>query len=210
MSNDTVDEESGKIATSDGLLEGFLSEQRCKVADRLIPTGSRTGRILDIGCGAHPRFLIRTEFSEKYGLDRVSEQNEHARYPHAITRLDCDIAKEDRLPFEDKYFDVITMLAVFEHIEPERLVEVVAEIHRILRPGGVYILTTPAIWTDGLLRFMAQLRLINPVLMQEHKDAYSPNKISSILQRGGFSMERLQFGYFEMFMNIWATAQKQI
>ena len=191
-----------------GLLEGFLSRQRGRMADRLIPAASRSGRLLDLGCGATPRFLLSTDFAEKFGVDRIAGDNGHGAYPPAITRIDGDVETMDNLPFEEDYFDVVTMLAVFEHIEPARLVTLVAEIRRVLRPGGIYILTTPAAWTDRLLRIMATVKLVNPVLFAEHKDTYSSAKIASILQRGGFAAANVRFGYFEAFMNIWATAAK--
>ena len=100
------------------------------------------------------------------------------------------------------------MLAVVEHIEPDRLVALVGEIHRVLRPGGLYILTTPTAWTDGLLRLMARLKMVNPVLVAEHKDTYIPAKVARILQLGGFDAVSVQTGYFEMCVNIWATATK--
>lgn len=195
------------MSAHDGLLEGFLSRQRCAIAERLIPASSRRGRVLDLGCGEHPRFLMTTHFAEKYGLDRIARGDGHLS-THGITHLNCDIETADRLPFDDGYFDVVTMLAVFEHIEPDRLVRLVAEIRRLLKPGGLYILTTPAVWTDGLLRVLAKLRMVNPVLFDEHKDAYSHAKISRILHRGGFASENVRCGYFEMFMNVWATARK--
>jgi hypothetical protein len=55
---------------------------------------------------------------------------------------------------------------------------------------------------------MAKLKLVNPVLFAEHKDTYSSAKIALILQRGGFAAANVRFGYFEMFMNIWAAATK--
>lgn len=192
-----------------GLLEGFLAGQRSKMADKLIPSAYRMGRLLDIGCGTYPFFLYNTRFSEKYGLERVAQSGFKEEFrDQKITLINYDIEKEDRLPFNDEYFDVVTMLAVFEHIEPERLVKVLSEVRRILNPGGMYVMTTPAFWTDGLLRLMAKLRLVSPVEIEEHKDAYSHQKISSMLQEAGFSKEKLQFGYFEIFMNIWATATK--
>jgi SAM-dependent methyltransferase len=178
------------------------------MADALIPEASRQGRLLDLGCGEHHRFLKSTRFAEKYGLDRLAERAGHADAPHAITRLDHDIETVERLPFEDEYFDVVTMLAVFEHIEPVRLATLVPEIHRLLKPGGVFILTTPAVWTDGLLRMLASLRVVDPAMIAEHKDAYSHAKISAILRRGGFQASQTRFGYFELFMNVWATATK--
>jgi Methylase involved in ubiquinone/menaquinone biosynthesis len=37
------------------------------------------------------------------------------------------------------------MLAVFEHIEPFKIENSLKEIYRILKPGGRFILTTPAL-----------------------------------------------------------------
>jgi hypothetical protein len=37
---------------------------------------------------------------------------------------------------------------------------------------------------------------------------YTPEKICSILERSHFSQAKLHFGYFEMFLNIWAMATK--
>ena len=70
------------------------------------------------------------------------------------------------------------------------------------------LITTPALWTDSILRFMAKLRIVSPVEIEEHKDAYNHSRLFSILQEANFSKEKLRFGYFEMFMNMWATATK--
>ncbi len=187
------------------LLESFLSNQRGKVADRLIPDERRSGRVLDLGCGEEARFLHMTRFAEKFGMDRLAARHSDGS---GITRIDADIETADTLPFEDNYFDVVTMLAVFEHIEPYRLETLVSEIRRILKPGGSYILTTPAVWTDGMLRVMAKLKLIDGVLLAEHKDAYTHAMIARVLQRSGFDQEQMRFGYFELFMNLWAAARK--
>jgi ubiquinone/menaquinone biosynthesis C-methylase UbiE len=190
-----------------GLLEEFLSRQRVRVANRLIPSASRSGRLLDLGCGEYPRFLLSTDFAEKHGVDRRAARQEHASL-RGITRSDCDFETATTLPFDDGYFDVVTMLAVFEHIDPAKLVTLIAEIHRVLKPGGIYILTTPAAWTHHLLLFMATLRIVDPVQIAEHKDAYSRAKIASILRQGGFAEAQMRFGFFEAFMNVWATAKK--
>jgi SAM-dependent methyltransferase len=198
-----------EITRGYGFLEGFLAKQRCRMANSLICPAYRRGRILDIGCGAYPFFLLNTEFSNKYGLDKVmAEVSRNRIYDRDVTLLNYDIEKENTLPFPAGYFDIVTMLAVFEHIEPERLPEMVIEIHRVLRKDGMFIITTPAEWTDRLLRFMAKLRLVSPVEIEEHKDAYSHSRISAILQQANFSKEKLRLGYFELFMNIWATATK--
>lgn len=192
-----------------GLLEGFLAGQRVKIANKLIPDEYRKGKILDIGCGSYPLFLTSTEFANKYGLDKVVKPQDIKFFNEKrINLINHDNETENKLPFENDFFDVITMLAVFEHIEPAQLPILLAEIRRILKPGGVYVLTTPAVWTDGLLRFLAKLHLVSPTEIEEHKDAYNFKKIANFLNKGGFSTEKMKFGYFELFMNIWATATK--
>lgn len=197
------------VTRGSGLLEGFLAKQRVKIANKLIPIEHRQGRVLDIGCGSYPLFLTSTEFNYKYGLDRVVQKEQIDLFKQKnINLIHHDNEAENPLPFEDNFFDSVTMLAVFEHIEPAKLVGVLKEIRRVLKPGGMYIMTTPAIWTDGLLRTLAKLNLVSPAEIEEHKDAYSFKKIAYFLTQAGFSKNNLQFGYFELFMNIWATAKK--
>jgi SAM-dependent methyltransferase len=194
-----------------GLLEAFLAKKRAGMANSLIPPQLRTGSILDIGCGTVPYFLLNTSFAERYGLDKVTGGGEGTTAGSGnIVLANFDIEREEKVPFKDDHFNVVTMLAVFEHILPDHLPSVVKEIHRILKPGGVYILTTPAWWTDGLLWLMARMRLVSPAEIEEHKDRYTPGKISSILQQGGFAPGNIRTGYFELGMNIWATARKII
>lgn len=192
-----------------GPFDLFLAKQRYKTAKRQIKLARKDGRILDIGCGSYPLFLLNIDFSEKYGLDKdVKTGIKDRAKEQGIILTSPDLEDEERLPFEDDYFDVVSMLAVFEHIEPGKLVKIHKEIYRVLKPGGMYIMTTPAIWTDGLLRFLAKLHLISDVSIREHKGSYNHSIISSILEESHFQREKLRFGYFELFMNIWATAIK--
>jgi len=47
------------------------------------------------------------------------------------------------LPFEDNTFDCVLATHIFEHLEKTQWVKVVADIHRILKPGGAMIAVTP-------------------------------------------------------------------
>ncbi len=200
-----------QVTRSYGLLEGILAKERCRIANRLIPAEKRSGKLLDIGCGSHPLFLTNTEFNGKFGLDKMvrPEQKVVLKERHDISLVNYDVEQAREIPFESNSFDVVTMLAVFEHIEPELLPELLSEIHRILKPGGMYLLTTPAVWTDGLLRVLAKLRLVSPVEIEEHKDAYTHPRIGDLLARGGFDRGGMSFGYFEVYLNLWATAVKK-
>ncbi|MFH1070440.1 MAG: class I SAM-dependent methyltransferase [Candidatus Glassbacteria bacterium] len=192
-----------------GALEGFLAVQRCRMADKLLPAGLKSGRILDIGCSAHPLYLMNTDFSERYGLDKLIQQSHIDSYKaQNIILNNRDVEAEGRIPFEEAFFEAVIMLAVFEHIEPEKLVGLLGEVHRILKPGGMFVMTTPARWTNWLLKLFALLHLVSPDEINEHKDQYNIPGITAILEQAGFARADIGCGYFELGMNIWATGRK--
>lgn len=194
-----------------GILVPFLAKWRARVANKLIPAQSRSGRLMDIGCGNYPfsYFLTNTDFSEKYGLDKVFDNTGYQEAANlGLTLVEHDMEANDVLPFHDGQFDVVTMLAVYEHIEPSKLLGIVREIRRILLPGGLFILTTPAFWTDPLLRFMAEFGLVSAGSIAEHKDSYSGRMIRDKLMEAGFDRTLIRVGLFEFFSNNYAVARR--
>lgn len=97
-----------------------------------------TGRLLDVGCGLKPYApLLAPYVTEHVGVD-------HPDSPHALTSVDV-LATAYDIPLEDGSFDTVLLSEVLEHLE--RPADALAECHRLLRPGGKLILTTPFIWT---------------------------------------------------------------
>jgi SAM-dependent methyltransferase len=91
------------------------------------------GRLLDVGCGGQPYRPMLTGVDRYVGVD----------LPWPGTRADV-YGDATRLPFADASFDTVLCNQVLEHIsEPH---ELLAETARVLRPGGVLILTTPQVW----------------------------------------------------------------
>jgi len=192
-----------------GPLDLFLAKQRYRLVKKKIVSANNAGRLLDIGCGSYPLFLKLIDFKERYGLDKNIDSSAIEKMrKDQIFLENYQIEETDKLPFESNFFDVVTMLAVFEHIRPQELVRIHREIRRILKAGGLYIMTTPAFWTDGLLKFLAKVRLISALSISEHKDSYNYKKISSVLLDAGFEKNKLRFGFFELMMNSWTTAIK--
>jgi SAM-dependent methyltransferase len=189
-----------------GLLEGFLAGLRSRQADRLIPEGRRQGRLLDIGCGSHPLFLLGTRFEHKFGIDQVDPALNSHPAELKITRK--DLGADPTLPFEAGFFDVVTMLAVYEHLESSSLAVLLGEVRRVLKPGGRFVITTPAPWAEWVLVIMARSRLVSRVELEEHKDTYSPDEIVGSLVDAGFEREKIAFGLFELRLNIWVTAER--
>ena len=196
------------VTPGHGLLEKFLSKKRAKVANQLIKRHSVRGRILDIGCGVIPLFLISTNFNEKFGIDPYINYQHQENETNKLNLLKFDVENNQVLPFEDNFFDVVTMLAVFEHIEQEKLSQTMKEIRRILKPEGIFIMTTPCPWSDKLLRVLAKFHLVSQEGMDEHKGAYRHKDLAKYLSKGGFDINKMGFGYFELFLNSWAVAKK--
>jgi SAM-dependent methyltransferase len=206
--NEYSSETDANVTRGSGLLETWLAKKRCECANRLIPDHLRNGRILDIGCGSHPYFLANTNFQEKYSIDQIAMSSEIAAR-HVINHRAHSLNEDPRLPFDDGFFSTITLLAVVEHLNPDIAVKVFSEMNRMLRPGGVAIVTTPASWSDGLLHALARIHLVSAEEVREHAFAYSLPLLGACFGKAGFSMHKLKFGYFEMWLNLWAVGEKE-
>ncbi len=125
-----------------------------------------------------------------------------------IESFTLDLEIEPHLPFEDNYFEAVTLLAVVEHLDPALMAKLFKEVYRTLKPGGMVILTTPAAWSDGLLKFMARINLVSAEEIHEHAYAYTLPLLGWYFGQAGFEMTKVKFGYFEFMLNMWATAQK--
>jgi SAM-dependent methyltransferase len=92
------------------------------------------GELLDIGCGEKPyEALLRPYVSRYVGLDHPETQHAHDAVDVWGTATD--------LPFPDRSFDTVVAFQVLEHVEDPAAM--IREAFRVLRPGGVFILTTP-------------------------------------------------------------------
>jgi SAM-dependent methyltransferase len=93
-----------------------------------------TGELLDIGCGAKPyEALLRPYVTRYVGFD-------HPETQHARDAVDVWGTATD-LPFADRSFDTVVAFQVLEHVEDPTAMT--SEAFRVLRPGGVFIVTTP-------------------------------------------------------------------
>jgi SAM-dependent methyltransferase len=190
-----------------GLLEPLLARLRMQRANALIPEKLRSGRILDIGCGSYPYFLAHTAFREKFAVDQLRMPKETAAQ-NQIEFYTLNLNEAPHLPFADDYFDAVTLLAVVEHLNPDSMAVLFQEACRVLKTGGMLILTTPAAWADGLLKTMARLNLVSAEEIHEHAFAYTLPLLGWHFGQAGFKMSKVKFGYFEFMLNMWATAEK--
>jgi SAM-dependent methyltransferase len=186
-----------------GLLSPLLARLRYRRAELLIAEEHRGGRILDVGCGSWPAFLVSTRFAEKHGIDR---REPAAAPPEGVQLHRFDVARRG-LGFPDGHFDVVTLLAVVEHLAPDVARSLLSETRRVLRRGGVAVLTVPSRQAEAVLSVMAKLGLASAEQHEEHQAAYDPARLRSLLAGAGFDAAAIEVGRFELGMNLWARAR---
>ncbi len=196
--------EAGRYTRGKGLLEPYLAKRRARQANRLIPDELRHGRILDIGCGSFPYFLSHTSFREKVAIDQLPPATASAD----IAWHTLDLNAAPKLPLDDGHFSAVTLLAVVEHLDPTSLVQLLSEVRRVLAPGGRVVITTPAPWSDGLLHWMARSGLVSAEEIEEHVYAYTQALLGWYFGKADFPMAKIRSGYFELGLNMWATADR--
>jgi hypothetical protein len=94
------------------------------------------GSILEIGCGPHAVYL--NELQNLYPHLRFFGIDRSLAKPHSANLIE---ASAQKLPFADQFFDVVYTYAVFVHFSPEECNQAFHEVLRVLKSGGLFILT---------------------------------------------------------------------
>jgi SAM-dependent methyltransferase len=111
-----------------------------------VEPGDLRGReVLDIGCGFGWFELIALDagVTRIVGLEPDEANLATARRFFDDERVAFAVGSAIELPFEDQSFDTIVSWEVLEHIPKHHEPQAFAEIHRVLRPGGTFYMSTP-------------------------------------------------------------------
>ncbi len=160
--------------------------------------------VCDVGCGPGGVLLksIRDKISYGYGFDNLVEKSEFDNI--LLQKLNLD---REALPLEDSSMDVVTALAVLEHFENPLFI--LQQIFRILKPGGILLLTTPTPMAKPVLELLAyKLNLINKREIDEHKHYFNREELMDIHIKAGFQREKITCRLFEVGFNSFVRAEK--
>jgi ubiquinone/menaquinone biosynthesis C-methylase UbiE len=185
---------------SEPFLEPVLRWMRLRRVISHIPKNSV---VLDVGCGRTAAFLkaISPRIKQGFGVDFKTDDIQFNNIQTTQLRL------ENHLPFKDSTFDVVTMLAVLEHIDKEQ--EILSEIYRVLVPRGKLVITVPSVWSQPVLEFLAyKLKIVSEAEIRDHKRYYNRDKLKKVLINvTGF--QDFHHQYFQFGMNNFCTVVKR-
>ena len=149
-----------------------------KLVSKYIKKGSL---ILDVGCWSGQ--LLRALKSERknfhyFGIDVNKDAIGY------ITKVEPEgnfkLASALDIPYKDKYFDIITLFDVLEHIPKKAEMRCLKEIRRVIKKDGVLLISTPA---DNLFS-----KIFDPAyFLLEHRH-YSKDKLLDLLSKSRFKV----------------------
>jgi ubiquinone/menaquinone biosynthesis C-methylase UbiE len=117
--------------------------------------GLRSGqRVLDVGCGTGNLLRAtgkRHRDVELFGVDpdlkMLARAERKLRRAELRVKLDKGFAQE--LPFPDASFDVVFSSLMLHHLDTPSKDEMLTEVRRVLRPGGVLVLADAVFHDHG-------------------------------------------------------------
>jgi glycosyltransferase involved in cell wall biosynthesis/SAM-dependent methyltransferase len=181
----------------------------------ITPPGGPGDRILEMGSYLQitPALQTRLGYGEVRGcyygpagqVEQRSVQSSGGEEFHCT--LELFNAEKDRFPYCDEYFSTVLCCELLEHLTEDPM-HMMAEINRILRPGGSLVLTTPNIGSlraiQGILSgyhpgfFPAYIRPRKEGEEPEarHNREYTAREVSLLFHYAGFEVTLLDTGPF--------------
>ena len=156
--------------------ESYLKTAESQV--RLIQKYAIGPNLLDIGCAQG--FFLYNASKAGYTTKGIEISQDAAEYAIMEFGLDIEAKPFEELRFPENHFDVVTLWQVLEHV-PYPLT-VLKEVHRILKPGGLLVASTPDI--AGIPAKILRKRWWD--IKRLHINQFSTKTLTDILQNGGF------------------------
>lgn len=130
-----------------GYITGFdvsMLGEMGRLARRMARTLAHCESVLDLGCGGGrtAATLHREGIADVWGLDPSPYLLQHAARMHPQVRFVQGVMEE--LPFPDGRFGGVTASFVFHEVPPQFIRRGLAEIARVLRPGGLLLVAEPS------------------------------------------------------------------
>ena len=134
---------------------------------------SKNSSVLEMGCGeGYGTSLLSAQVTEITGLDVDENAVNHAQNKYGSSNCKFTWYDGRKIPFQDNSFDAVISFQVIEHVQDDK--NFVAEIYRVLKNKGIFIVTTP----NSTLRLKPGQKPWNKFHLRE----YSPDHLKDLLK----------------------------
>jgi len=154
--------------------------------------GSVKGKdILDIGCsfGWFEKKVLEKGAKRVVGIEPKEEFFYGAK--KEVPEAEFKLGSATKIPFKDESFDMVVMFEVLEHLSAGTERQAFKEIHRVLKPGGKLVMSTP---NKSLFSC-----LLDPAWYFGHRH-YTGSDLIDMIQKEGFVIEKMiiKGGFWEL------------
>jgi SAM-dependent methyltransferase len=174
-------------------LDLFIQTYRIRTAEPFI---SKSARVLDIGCGDGALFRQLPYLRGGIGIDPDISTTIHLPNADLISGY-----FPAGLPGSDPY-DVITLLAVLEHLPEKAQAALARDCFDYLKSEGRIIITVPSPAVDKVLAVLTSLRLMHGTHVEQHY-GFDPRQTPGLFQSAGFQLvcaKKFEFGLNNLFV----------
>ena len=152
----------------------------------------RGRRVLDLGCaGGFMAEALAARGAVVTGLDPATAAVKAGRARSRMTgsRIDYLVGMGEQLPLKDAAFDVVVCVDVLEHVRD--LAAVIAEIRRVLRPGGLFLFDTinrNPLSALAVVTIAEQVLRLLPPGTHQPEGFIRPGELRGLLRGQGFTV----------------------
>lgn len=179
-----------------------LKRRAKRIVEQLELNGGE--KILEVGCGNGYYLNLLNKLRLNLTLIGIDNDNlalKDAKRFIKDDRVELILADANKLPLKSNFFDRVIISEVIEHVENEQ--KVLSEIHRVLKPRGVMVLTTcninyPFLWDpiNWILQRLLRTHIKNGFwagIWNQHLRLYRIDTLKDLIKKAKFEVEISEF-----------------
>jgi ubiquinone/menaquinone biosynthesis C-methylase UbiE len=168
---------------------------------KLLPDLEKS-RVLEIGCGRGDFSIwLADKYPESHitGVDFSDQAIAIAKAKGATDGPTFKVENAESLSFPDASFDCVISCECIEHVSfPARMA---CEVHRVLRPGGRFIITTENYLNGMLLLWLKSWLTAQPFNsgsgVQPHENFFLYWRVKTMLESQGLSVQHMESNHYQ-------------
>ncbi|EGU36725.1 Methyltransferase type 11 [Vibrio ichthyoenteri ATCC 700023] len=188
-------------ANQDKIWEYFQNENKDSFLEAkgrykfLVSNLKEKSKVLNIGVGDGGLEKISSSKVDIYALDPSYTSISYLKNEFSERKDNFKVGYSQSIPFEDFCFDFVVMSEVLEHLEDDILHMTLAEVGRVLKPNGKFVITVP--FEEKLSDNTAVCPCCEHVFHRwGHVHSFSIDSLSKLIVDNGFVIDKLQVRAF--------------